>query len=232
MAQKNKTLIVLGSLVVIGSVGYYLYTKSKKSKGVGSSEPPQKDEPSKEPPQKDEPSKKTPSKETPSKETPVKNTKPTYVPPIWLQNTFDIKSFQDWLDINYPKWLNGKKLDKKGGYGTLGPKTKVAADSYGTIYLNELKVKNAKIQFPKGQFVTAKNTISAYAVIVRNGKYMNTDGSGILLPKRTYNATADLGFVKDILANGNIVLTVPPEIGPTYGTRIYTDILVSPTDIV
>jgi hypothetical protein len=223
MAQKNKTLIVLGSLVVIGSVGYYLYNKSKNSKGVGSSEPPQKDEPLKE----------TPSKETPSKETPTKNTKPTYVPPTWLQNTFDIQSFQEWLNIYYPKWLNGKKLelDKKRGYGTLGPSTKAAADSYGTIYLNQLKVKNAKIQFPKGKFVTAKNTISAYAVIVRNGKYMTSDGSGLMLPKRTYNATADLGFVKDILSNGNIVLTVPPEIGPTYGTRIYTDILVRPTDI-
>ena len=60
---------------------------------------------------------------------------------------------------------------------------------------------------------------------------MTTDGSGILLPNKKYNATADLGFVKAILTNGNLVLTVPPEIGPTYGTRIYTDILVLGKDI-
>jgi hypothetical protein len=220
MAQKNKALIVFGSLVVIGSVGYYLFTKSKKSKGAGSLEPTPND---------------TPTPTPTPKDTPIvgKGTTlpPKYEVPTWLNTTEKIKTFQNWLDDNYPKWLKGKKLNRGSGWGNLGENTKSAWDSYGTQFINSRKLAMAKGQFKRGQFVIAKNTFTASAVIVRNGKYMKSDGSGTPLPTRTYKANADLGVVKDILANGNIVLTVPPAIGTTYGTRVYTDILVSPTDI-
>lgn len=221
MAQKNNALIVLGSLVVIGSVGYYLFTKSKKSKGAGSSEPTPNDTPTPTPT----------SKDTPPVVGKGTTLPPEYVVPTWLSTTAKIEMFQTWLDNNYPKWLKGKKLGRGSGYGKLGPSTKSAWDSYGTQYANAQRVVMTKGKFKNGQFVTAKNNLNASAVMLRNGKYMTTDGSGTALPTKMYKATADLGFIKEILANGNIVLTVPPEIGPTYGTRIYTDILVRPTDI-
>jgi hypothetical protein len=227
MAQKNNALIVFGSLVVIGSVGYYLWSKSKKSKGEGSSEPTPNDKPevgkgTTEPPK---------GKGTTEPPKGGKGKVDELTIPTWLSTTEKIKYFQDWLDANYPKWLKGKQLKQGSGWGKLGPSTKSAWDSYGTQFINAQRLAMTKTKFKNSQFVTAKNTFTASAVIFRNGKYMSTDGGGNALPTRKYNATADLGFIKEILANGNIILTVPPEIGPTFGTRIYTDIWVKPTDI-
>jgi hypothetical protein len=46
----------------------------------------------------------------------------------------DVKVFQDWLDANYPNWLNGRKLNKGRGYGTFGPYTKKAWSQYKSKY--------------------------------------------------------------------------------------------------
>lgn len=222
MAQKNRGLLVFGSVVVIGAIGYYLWSKSKKSKGAGSLEPTPSDKPIVD--KKTETPKDT-IKSKP-KETPKKDTTPTL-----LNTTEKVKNFQDWLDTNYPKWLNGKTLNKKGGYGIYGPSTQSAWNTYGTEYNNAVALANAKSQFKQGQFVTAKKTFKGSAVIVRNGKWMTTDGSGIALPQREYRATADLGYVKEILPNSAIILTVPTEIGPTFGTRKYENIIVWPSYI-
>lgn len=57
----------------------------------------------------------------------------------------NIKKFQDWMDINYPGWVNGKSLKKGTGYGLWGPSTQIAYGNYGKQYndytLNELKKK-------------------------------------------------------------------------------------------
>ena len=49
--------------------------------------------------------------------------------------TVKVKAFQDWLDINHPKWVNGKNLNKGDGYGNLGPKTKKQWSLYSWDYL-------------------------------------------------------------------------------------------------
>jgi hypothetical protein len=57
-----------------------------------------------------------------------------------FENATEIKAFQDWLDTNYPKWLQNGKLNKKApGYGNYGTNTKNAYKTYGTIYNNYLK---------------------------------------------------------------------------------------------
>jgi hypothetical protein len=48
--------------------------------------------------------------------------------------TEEIKKFQDWLDSNYPGWVNGKSLNKGTGYGSWGPSTKTAWEKYGSKY--------------------------------------------------------------------------------------------------
>jgi hypothetical protein len=128
MAQKNNALIVFGSLVVIGSVGYYLWSKSKKSKGEGSSEP-------------------TPKDESKPKDEPIEIGKGTTIPPktdleIYLGTTDKVKLFQNWLDDYYPTWLNGKKLNKGSGWGTLGPNTKKAWNTYKNQYKLVAKIQN------------------------------------------------------------------------------------------
>jgi hypothetical protein len=68
--------------------------------------------------------------------------------------------------------------------------------------------------------------ITASAVIQRNGKWMTTDGAGISLPVGKWNANADVGVVKEILSNGDIIVTVPVEKNISFGTRIYTDVKI------
>jgi hypothetical protein len=47
-----------------------------------------------------------------------------------------VQQFQDWLDTNYPTWLNGGKLNKGKGYGSYGPSTQKAFTQYGSVYQN------------------------------------------------------------------------------------------------
>jgi hypothetical protein len=49
-----------------------------------------------------------------------------------------VQEFQDWLDINYPTWLNGGKLNKGTGYGNYGGNTQKAFTQYGSAYQNAL----------------------------------------------------------------------------------------------
>ena len=41
-------------------------------------------------------------------------------------NTAQVKAFQNWLDVKYPTWLNGGKLNKQTlkGYGNYGHQLK------------------------------------------------------------------------------------------------------------
>jgi len=49
-----------------------------------------------------------------------------------------VQQFQDWLDTNYPTWLNGGKLNQGNGYGSYGPNTQKAFSQYGTQYQQSL----------------------------------------------------------------------------------------------
>jgi hypothetical protein len=51
----------------------------------------------------------------------------------------ETQMFQDWLDMKYPTWLNGGKLNKGSGYGTFGPSTTKAWGTYGTTFVTEMK---------------------------------------------------------------------------------------------
>ena len=50
----------------------------------------------------------------------------------------DVKGFQDWLDKNKPGWAAGYKdgiVNKGRGYGTFGPRTKKAWETYKDEFL-------------------------------------------------------------------------------------------------
>lgn len=52
------------------------------------------------------------------------------------QNSAETKMFQDWLDVKYPTWNNGGKLNKGGGYGKypFGTQTNNAWKNYGSEF--------------------------------------------------------------------------------------------------
>ncbi len=214
MAQKNRALIVFGSLVVIGSIGYYLWSKSKKSEGEGSSEPTPDDKPivgkgTSEPP-----------KPKGEKKQKVKNEQGVSIPHYLEYAEGGVKQFQDWLDTFYPKWLNGKKLSGGKGYGLLGPSTKSAWDSYGKEYDKWLKqqkiisdsttsqnnLNTIKKNFPNGKSVIATSNFRGYAVMKRNGGWFNTDANGNQLPSRDFKATASLGKVLEVTNDGAVII--------------------------
>jgi hypothetical protein len=54
----------------------------------------------------------------------------------------EIEEFQDWMDTNYPTWLNGKKLNQGEGYGKFRKNTQKAWETYGNIYKRVKLVQN------------------------------------------------------------------------------------------
>ena len=60
-----------------------------------------------------------------------------------------VQQFQDWLDVNYPTWLNGGKLNKGKGYGSYGPSTQKAFTQYGSAYQNSSSNSDGNIQQPE-----------------------------------------------------------------------------------
>ena len=42
------------------------------------------------------------------------------------------------MDQNHPNWVNGKNLNKGGGYGKFGPSTNAAWNKYKNEYLTSL----------------------------------------------------------------------------------------------
>ncbi len=78
-----------------------------------------------------------------------------YIPLDGSSSRTEIQMFQDWLDMEYPTWLNGGKLNKGSGYGNFGANTKKAWSTYGAKYTKE----NPSIS--KGSSVSTPDTLSA-----------------------------------------------------------------------
>jgi hypothetical protein len=50
-------------------------------------------------------------------------------------NPEEVKSFQEWMNVNHPNWAKGKNVGKKSkGYGRFGESTKAAYDKYINYY--------------------------------------------------------------------------------------------------
>jgi hypothetical protein len=236
MAQKNNGLIVFGSLVVIGSVGYYLWSKSKKSKGAGSSEPTPTDAPT-----------QTPTTQPTSKGSPQGT--PKTQPKVdeflkiedYLYDFQTISAFQDWMDANHPNWVSGKNLNKGSGYGLyVGKNTRKAWQNYGKEYANlrskqgdviieQNRINAIRKLFPKGKDVIANITFRAFATDVRNGIWYSTDSNGEPLPSKEFKATANVGKVWDVLSDGNVIVNVYNPISSGAFGKNYFTIKVKPT---
>jgi hypothetical protein len=71
----------------------------------------------------------------------IKTKQKTTPPPVQLKDADGIKSFQDWLDTNTPGWATGykggiiNKGQNGGGYGSYGPRTQKAWNTYKDKYL-------------------------------------------------------------------------------------------------
>jgi hypothetical protein len=118
--QKNK-ILVIGSVLALAGVAFYLFRKKKVTEGAAPAAP-SPDAPA--PESKTETPQAQPQKQSPKKSAPVSDVPPTGV----------VKAFQDWMDINHPNWVNGKNLNKGSGYGNFGPSTKAAWAKYAMAF--------------------------------------------------------------------------------------------------
>jgi len=117
--NQRKSAIIVGSILVIGGVvGYFLYKKHKEKKqaGLGGGDTT------------------NPATDTPSSTGNQTFNAPKPISSSPLGDTNSIKAFQDWMDMKHPNWVNGKNLNKGGGYGTFGPSTSKAYNTYGMEY--------------------------------------------------------------------------------------------------
>jgi hypothetical protein len=228
MAQKNKALIVLGSLVVIGSVGYYLFSKSKKgSKGEGSLEPTPNDSP-------------TPSPTPTPNVTPKPIVGKTYNVKDYLNSSDAIKKFQDWMDANHPNWVNGKNLNKGSGYGThIGKNTQKAWNNHSAEYVALLERQNQSAstraaieqirkRLPKGKNVLATTTFRAFAQELRNGQWFPTDSVGNQLPSKEFKVTSSVGRVFVVLNDGMVIVQVAEALRSNLSNKDFYLIKVNP----
>jgi hypothetical protein len=122
-AKTKKWLLIGGSLLAVGGVVYYFYSKSKSEKSDledGDAVDPNE-------------STLTPTATPPGSDVSSAPTLPTE-----LQNSASVKKFQDFMD-SLGSWVKGvdgkyKKLNKGTGYGIAGPSTLTAFNAYGELY--------------------------------------------------------------------------------------------------
>lgn len=204
MAKKgSKILLTVASLLVLTGIGIYAFSQYRKKRSEGGDDKSSPDTDS-----GSDTGTQQGKQQTGGNTGTGGNTVSGRVPDItqYLNATYLVAAFQDWLDKNYPNWYNGTRLNKGSGYGTLGPKTKAAWQKYGAAYANVLarqgsaidqqnKRQAAMAAFPIGKQVMARDKFRAYAVLKRNDQWMSTDTNGYKLPSKEFLATADLGKV-------------------------------------
>jgi hypothetical protein len=106
MEKKTKKILLIsaGILLIGGGIGYWLWRRNQ-----------------------------TPKEEsnvplaTDDSGTPAKNSTGTTTT---ASGPTDVKAFQDWMDKNHPNWVKGKNLNKGSGYGSYGPSTQAAWNTY------------------------------------------------------------------------------------------------------
>jgi hypothetical protein len=86
----------------------------------------------------------------------------------------DVRAFQDWMDKNHPNWVKGKNLNKGSGYGTYGPSTQAAWNTYKAEYQKGSAPTNTVNPSVKPIFVPAKDVLSSDI----NGAYKKTIYAG------------------------------------------------------
>lgn len=229
MAQKNKILIIVTSLVVIGSIGYYFFKKSKKeSLGGGAEKNPSTDEKSET---------KTPEQSNPNYN-PQNNVEEKYpTAKEFMNTTAKVKVFQDWLDVNYPRWLNGKKLNRGGGYGRFGDNTKLAWNTYKNQYIKTLGNKNTNLNnrnFFKGKKLIADIKFRAFANELRNGVWQSKSETGANLPSREFQRNEVVGEVLEVLNDGRILVKLDKYIlSDDFGSnKTYSATIVKPNWVI
>ena len=112
MEKNTKRILLISTAILLigGGVGYWLWRR-KKSFVEDSNVPLSTDDGG------------TPSQNS-------TGTTPTASGPT------DVKAFQDWMDKTHPNWVKGKNLNKGSGYGSYGPSTQSAWNTYKTEFQN------------------------------------------------------------------------------------------------
>ena len=120
-SKKGLIIVIFSLLLVGGGVGYYFWKKSEDDKETAEKEKAEADD-----------------KAKADANSGGGNTGGGNTGGGGTQNPIGdadaVKKFQDWLDIKYPTWLKGGKLNKGGGYGNFGPNTSNAWTTYGVDY--------------------------------------------------------------------------------------------------
>jgi len=120
----GRTLAITASvLAILGTGGYLIYTKLIK---------PKNEEKAKKKAEEDATKNAQPQQQQQGGGTPSPGNLATTTQPF--TSSAEVKAFQDWMDVNYPTWLNGGRLSKGNGYGTFGPSTSNVYETHKQEY--------------------------------------------------------------------------------------------------
>lgn len=115
--------------------------------------------------------------------------------------TNQIKGFQDWMDIKYPNWVNGKNLNKGTGYGTFGPSTKKAWEKYGKEYVSGAP--NLNITIGGGSGVTKPPTQAQKEEAKKEGMtWDSVNNKWVKVNEGLNMLTQTIGGIKNLFGRG------------------------------
>lgn len=128
-----------------------------------------------------------------------------------------VRDFQDWMDENYPTWLNGKKLNKGAGYGNFGRNTKKAYETYGALYEKDQRgvgISRPKVEKPATPTVIPAVNPSPKQIADAKKKGFNWDKA-----RGVFVKAQELGIVDALLNRVGITPRTPdmPQVGTEGG---------------
>lgn len=146
----------------------------------------------------------------------------------------EIQSFQNWLDVKYPTWLNGGKLNKGSGYGTFGPSTTNAWTNYGSGFVADMKALSGTLA---QTFTPTSNTVPATDTSAAQQEKMKKLGYFLDRAKGVYTKAKELGFLDGILNRLGLggattqqesapIITTTTETPPPSGMSTTTKVLI------
>jgi hypothetical protein len=131
--------------------------------------------------------------------------------PCAIGDITDVKKFQDWLDLTYPTWLKGGKLNKGQGYGNCGPSTSKSWNLYKDEYLSVKSNVKDDTNITGGSEIEKLNRLFKF--------YTKNSTEPITIPLDTNLITEILTKSKDL--NISVPLAYVRTIYEKYGNNIY-----------
>lgn len=141
----------------------------------------------------------------------VKQNKSDYYIGFDSSNSNEVKAFQDWLDIFYPTWMKGGKLNKGTGYGSFGPSTRKMQD------------KIAEFEKVTGKSTTATPLVDTKAPTTKEVERQKKLGKVWDASKKAFVFAKEAGILDTLLGKLGVQKPEPAPVQGATQTEVQTE---------